>query len=91
MGSAAVAAAAGYTLVGAAGRLLAAGPERGPVPLSLFQLGPRERRWRELPRPPMRGAITWNGRRLVLIGFDPAADHFPNPPWAASRACWCST
>ena len=28
----------------------------------------------------MRGAITWNGRRLVLIGFDPAADHFPNPP-----------
>jgi hypothetical protein len=71
-----------YTLVGVAGRLLAAGPERGPVPLSLFQLGPRERRWRDLPRPPMRGTITWNGRRLVLIGFDPAADHFPNPPLA---------
>lgn len=71
-----------YTLVGVAGRLLAAGPERGPVPLSLFQFERRERRWRELPRPPMRGAFSWNGRRLVLIGFDPAADHFPNPPLA---------
>ena len=71
-----------YTLVGVAGRLLAAGPERGPVPLSLFQFERRARRWRELPRPPMRGAITWNDRRLVIIGFDPAADHFPNPPLA---------
>jgi hypothetical protein len=71
-----------YTLVAAAGRLLAAGPERGPVPLSLFELVRHERRWKELPRPPMRGAFRWNGRRLVVIGFDPAADHFPNPPLA---------
>jgi hypothetical protein len=71
-----------YSLVGIAGRLLAAGPERGPVPLSLFQLGPRERRWKELPRPPMRGTITWNGRRMVLIGFDPAARNAENPPLA---------
>ncbi len=71
-----------YKLYGIAGRLLAAGPERGPVPLSLFQLGPRERRWKELPRPPMRGTFTWNGRRLVLIGYDPAARDFRNPPLA---------
>jgi hypothetical protein len=71
-----------YSLVGIASRVLAAGPERGPVPLSLFELGRGERRWKELPRPPMRGTITWNGRRLVLIGFDPAARDASNPPLA---------
>ena len=71
-----------YSLVGVGDRLLAAGPERGPVPLSLFELGPRERRWKALPRPPMRGAMAWNGRRLVLIGFDPAARDASKPPLA---------
>jgi hypothetical protein len=30
----------------------------------------------------MRGTITWNGRRIVLIGFDPAARDARNPPLA---------
>jgi hypothetical protein len=71
-----------YSVIGVAGRLLAAGPERGPVPLSLFMLGRRERHWRELPRPPFRGALVWNGHRLVVIGSDPAARDYRNPPLA---------
>ncbi len=71
-----------YTVIGVGNRLLAAGPERGPVPLSLFVLGRGERRWTELPRPPMRGAFVLDGRRLVLIGYDPAARNYRNPPLA---------
>ena len=71
-----------YTVVGIGDRLVASGPGRGPVPLSVFLLGRAERRWKELPRPPMRGVITWNGRRLVLIGYAPAARDFRNPPLA---------
>jgi hypothetical protein len=71
-----------YSLIGIGHRLLAAGPGRGPVPLSLFALGPNERRWLELPRPPMHGTFTWTGRRLVVIGFDPAARDARNPPLA---------
>ena len=71
-----------YRLTGIGDRLLAAGPERGRVPLSLFALGRNERRWTELPRPPMRGALEWNGRRLVMIGYDPKARDYRNPPLA---------
>jgi hypothetical protein len=71
-----------YRVVGAGDRLVAYGPDRGPVPLSVFLLGPRERRWKALPSPPIRGVIVWDGRRLVLIGFDPAARNAENPPLA---------
>jgi hypothetical protein len=71
-----------YRIVGAGDRLVAYGPERGPVPLSVFLLGPGERRWEELPRPPIRGVVIWDRRRLVLIGFDPAARKAENPPLA---------
>jgi hypothetical protein len=75
---AAVAAARNYTLWRRR-RLLAVGPERGPCRVSLFQaraarrdIGgaspPADARGDHLERPP-----------LVIIGFDPAADHFPNP------------
>ena len=71
-----------YVLADAGGRLVASGPSRGPVPLSVFLLGRGERRWKELPRPPIGGVITWSGGRLVLIGFDPAARDYRNPPLA---------
>ena len=69
-----------YSLVGVGDRLVASGPGRGPVPLSVFLLGRGERRWKELPRPPIRGSLVWDGRRLVLIGFDPAARIRAGPP-----------
>jgi hypothetical protein len=47
----------GYVLVAAGDRLIAAGPDRGPV-------------------------IVWHDGRLVLIGYDPAADRAGNPAWA---------
>jgi hypothetical protein len=71
-----------YAVTGIGDRLLAAGPGRGPVPLSLFSLGRDERRWTELPRPPMRGTLAWNGRHLVMIGYDPKARDYRNPPLA---------
>jgi hypothetical protein len=71
-----------YSLVGVGDRLVASGPSRGSVPLSVFLLGRGERRCRELPRPPIRGSLVWDGRRLVLIGFDPAARDADNPPLA---------
>jgi hypothetical protein len=71
-----------FAIVAIGDRLVASGPGRGPRPLSVFLLGRGERRWKELPRPPVRGAVTWNGRRLVVIGFDPAARDYRNPPLA---------
>jgi hypothetical protein len=71
-----------YSLTAAGDRLVAYGPGRGPVPLSVFVLARGGGSWSELPRPPMRGVIRWNGRRLVLIAFDPAARNADNPPLA---------
>jgi hypothetical protein len=71
-----------YAVAAAGDRLVAYGPLRGPVSPSVFLLGRGERRWKELPRPPIRGVIAWNGRRLVLIGYDPAARNAENPPLA---------
>jgi hypothetical protein len=70
-----------YAIGVAGGRLLAAGPLRGPAPFSLFELGPGERRWRDLPPPPFRGALVWDGKRVIVIGYDPAANR-GKPAWA---------
>jgi len=71
-----------YDLAGAGRRLIAYGPGRGPVPLSVYLLAHGAPRWTELPRPPMRGKLVWSGGRLVIIGFDPAARDYRNPPLA---------
>jgi hypothetical protein len=71
-----------YTLAGAGGRLVAYGPARGPVRPSVFLLARGARRWIELPAPPIRGELVWSGRRLVVIGYDPAARDYRNPPLA---------
>ena len=71
-----------YGLTAAGSRVVAYGPERGPNPPSAFLLTRNEKRWEELPEPPIRGRLVWSGHRLVLIGFDPAARDARNPPLA---------
>ncbi len=71
-----------YSLVSAGGRLVAAGPARGPAPMSVCVLRRVVRRWERLPDAPFRGSLVWHRGRLVLIGFDPRARNPDNPALA---------